>query len=194
MRIVGGEWKSRRLRPPEVGGLRPTSDRLREALFDILGPAVAAGGFVDAYAGTGAVGLEAFSRGARPVVWVEAASAVAALVRANLAAFGAGADPQAVVMARHLPQAVSALARLPLLRAAGGAQTLFLDPPYDDSTAVERLLRVLDAEGGVLCPGAQVIAETRWQASLPERVGRWQRQRLHRQGSSQLAFFRAANI
>lgn len=191
MRIVGGEWKSRRLLSPARLGLRPTSDRLRETLFDVLGPGVAAGGFIDAYAGTGAVGLEAFSRGARPVVWIEAEPPAAALLRANLNQLGAGADPRTVILECRLPQAVALLARLGALRATGGAQTLFLDPPYADTAALERLLRALARHPQVLAPGAEVIAEASARTALPPALGPWRLRRSLRQGDSQLAFFSA---
>ncbi|MGH9465842.1 MAG: RsmD family RNA methyltransferase [Terriglobales bacterium] len=189
MRVVGGEWRSRRLRGPGTIALRPTSDRLRESLFDILGPTIAGRGFVDAYAGTGAVGIEAFSRGARPVVWIEASPAAARLLRANLASLGALDDPQALVLQQPLPRALTALAALAPLRAAGGAALLFLDPPYDDAAALEQCLRALERHPEALAPDARVLTEVRASTAVPQHVGRWVLARLHRQGDSQLAFF-----
>ncbi|MGH9486427.1 MAG: 16S rRNA (guanine(966)-N(2))-methyltransferase RsmD [Terriglobales bacterium] len=190
MRIIGGEWRSRRLRSARRAGLRPTSDRLRETLFDLLGAGVAGRGFVDAFAGTGAVGLEAYSRGARPVVWIEEARAAARLLRSNLAALGAE-GVQALVWERRLPAAVAQLSRLPALQAAGGAAWVFLDPPYEDVQATERLLCGLGRYPGALAKGGQVIAETRRGTPLPEQAGGWRRLRIHVQGDSQLAFFGA---
>lgn len=192
MRVVGGEWGSRRLQAPAGRNLRPTSDRLRETLFDMLGPAVAGAAFVDGFAGTGAVGIEAFSRGARPVIWIEGAAAAARLLRSNLGALGAAADPAAVVLERRLPAAVAALARLPALHEAGGAQFVFLDPPYADTCVAEQTLLGLQQHPEVLAPGGRVIWETAARTLLPEIPGRWRVQRRHRQGDSQLVFFEMA--
>lgn len=192
MRIVGGTLGSRRLRGPQAGAvLRPTSDRLRETLFDILGPRVAGRGFVDAYAGTGAVGLEAYSRGARPVIWVEAAPRAAAGLRQNLAGLGLSASPEAVVWTRALPAGLRQVAADPALRATGGAGFLFCDPPYDDVAAPERLLRALERHPGLMAADGVVICETRRGAELAAAVGRWRRQRVHARGDSQLVFFAA---
>ncbi|MGH9413819.1 MAG: 16S rRNA (guanine(966)-N(2))-methyltransferase RsmD [Terriglobales bacterium] len=191
MRVVGGEWGSRRLRSPGGVNLRPTSDRLRESLFDILGPAVAGAAFVDGFAGSGAVGLEAFSRGARPVVWIEGAAPAQKLLRANLAALGIAADPDAIVLARRLPAALNELARQPRLRAAGGAEFVFLDPPYAENRAPEQVLLGLEQHREALAPEVRVIIETRAGAALATEVGCWRRTRLHRLGDSQLAFFKA---
>ncbi|HET9785226.1 MAG TPA: RsmD family RNA methyltransferase [Terriglobales bacterium] len=194
MRIVGGTLGSRRLRGPGgVEGLRPTSDRLRETLFDILGPRVAGRPFVDAYAGTGAVGIEAYSRGARPVIWVEAAPRAAAGLRENLQALGLAGTPEAVVWQRRLPQGLREVAGAAGLRAAGGAGFLFCDPPYDDVAAPERLLRGLERHPGLMAADGRVVVETRRGAELPEAVGGWRRQRVHRQGDSQLVFFAAGD-
>src|SRR6202035_3169731 len=94
MRVIAGAFKSRRLKGPGKLRLRPTSDRLRETLFNVLGPAVVDSLFVDLYAGTGAIGIEALSRGARDVVLIEAHKATARLAKENLSALGirAGAE------------------------------------------------------------------------------------------------------
>src|ERR1022692_3212382 len=94
MRVIAGTYRSRKLKGPGKLRLRPTSDRLRETLFNILGPSVKDSLFVDLYAGTGAIGIEAFSRGAREVILVEAHKATAQLIKENLGALGihAGAE------------------------------------------------------------------------------------------------------
>src|ERR1700730_4707865 len=84
MRVIAGRYRSRRLKGPGKLRLRPTSDRLRETLFNVLGPSVEDSLFVDLYAGTGAIGIEAISRGARETVLIESHPATARLVRANL--------------------------------------------------------------------------------------------------------------
>ncbi|HWP99918.1 MAG TPA: RsmD family RNA methyltransferase, partial [Vicinamibacterales bacterium] len=88
MRVIAGTLKGRRLAPPRWPGLRPTSDRLRETLFNVIGARVAGARVVDAYAGTGALGLEALSRGAAQVVFVERDPRAVRLVRENLARCG----------------------------------------------------------------------------------------------------------
>src|SRR5579862_9623592 len=85
MRVIAGKFRSRRLKSPGVLPLRPTSDRLRETLFNVLGPRLEESLFVDLYAGTGAVGIEAASRGARHVVLIESSPKAAKLIRENLA-------------------------------------------------------------------------------------------------------------
>src|ERR1700734_4051713 len=88
MRVIAGKYRSRRLRTPGSLGIRPTSDRLRETLFNILGPAVEDSLFIDLYAGTGAIGIEAISRGAREAFLIEAHAATARLARQNLEVLG----------------------------------------------------------------------------------------------------------
>src|SRR5580692_4637093 len=83
MRVIAGKFRSRRLKGPGLLRVRPTSDRLRETLFNILGPTVEDSLFVDAYAGTGAIGIEAISRGARETIFIESHAATARLVRKN---------------------------------------------------------------------------------------------------------------
>src|SRR5436190_9202246 len=88
MRVIAGSLKGRRLKTPDWDGVRPTSDKLRETLFNILAPRIAGARVVDGYAGTGAVGIEAISRGAREVVFVEHDRRALALIDANLAHCG----------------------------------------------------------------------------------------------------------
>ena len=92
MRIIAGELKGRRLKTPDWAGLRPTSDRLRETLFNILAPRIAGARVLDGYAGTGAVGIEALSRGAAHVTFVEQDRRAVQLIETNLRALG-GHEP-----------------------------------------------------------------------------------------------------
>ena len=92
MRIIAGDFKGRRLKTPRWDGLRPTSDKLRETLFNILAPWIDAARVLDGFAGTGAVGIEALSRGAAHVTFVEKDRRAIALIQANLAACGVEAD------------------------------------------------------------------------------------------------------
>src|ERR1041384_5857800 len=90
MRVIAGEFRSRRLKSIPGLATRPTPDRLRETLFDILAPRIEGTVFLDAYAGTGAVGIEALSRGAARVLFIESSRAAAAVIRDNLASLGIG--------------------------------------------------------------------------------------------------------
>lgn len=122
MRIIGGEHRGRRLSTPRWKGLRPTSDRLRETLFDVLTPRIAGARVLDGCAGTGAVGLEALSRGAAHVVFIDRDPRAVALIRRNVEACGF-AD-RCTIRRAALPAAFR--------RAAPAVFDLvLLDPPYD---------------------------------------------------------------
>lgn len=123
MRVISGTLKGRRLRSPDGGQVRPTSDRVRETLFDILGYRVDGARVLDACAGTGALGIEALSRGAANVVFVEAHSGAASLLAKNLA--HCELEAQAVVLVDSLPRAAS---RAEL---SEPFDLILLDPPYD---------------------------------------------------------------
>ncbi len=182
MRIVAGKYGSRHLKSPGSLRLRPTSDRLRETLFDILGPAVAGSLFVDAYAGTGAVGIEALSRGARRVIFIEIARGAVLLIRRNLEALGA-ADGAEIV---H-DDARRALARL---EARGEcADLLFLDPPYEDEEEYRRALELLSHSAPLARTGA-IVFEHRATLPLPDFLGQLESFRRVRQGDACLTFFR----
>jgi 16S rRNA (guanine966-N2)-methyltransferase len=98
MRVIAGKYRSRKLRSLRGQALRPTSDRLRETLFNILGPLVEGATFLDLYAGTGAVGIEALSRGAREAIFIEQHAPAAALIRRNLDSLGAEGMAHVYVM------------------------------------------------------------------------------------------------
>src|SRR6478735_3160550 len=121
MRIVAGILKGRRIEAPSWEGLRPTSDKLRETLFNVLAPRIEGARVLDGFAGTGAVGIEALSRGAAHVTFVERDPRAVALIEANLAACGIGADYNI-----HRGDVLAAL------RSPGAAfDLILLDPPYD---------------------------------------------------------------
>jgi len=158
MRIVAGEFKGRTLAPVPRRGVRPTADPVREALFNILGPGVRDEAFVDIAAGTGAVGLEAYSRGARPVVLVENDRHAADTIRRNVERLGL--DPCAtdgLVLARaEAGQWLRSAARVLLPPRVG---YFFLDPPYGEP----RLARWIEAitDGDWLDDESLVIVEHR---------------------------------
>lgn len=141
MRVIAGRLKGRRLGAPTWEGLRPTSDRLRETLFNVLAPRIGGARVLDGYAGTGALGIEALSRGARHVTFVEHDRRAAALIARNLAACGVEGD-----YTIERGDVVSVLRR----SAGTGFDLILLDPPYDLAnveTALEAAAGALDARG-----------------------------------------------
>lgn len=164
--------------------MRPTSDRLRETLFNVLGPAVKDSLFIDLYAGTGAIGIEAVSRGAREVIFIEAHAASARLVRENLKSLGidAGID----VIEGDAVHALEKIASRHLV-----ADFIFLDPPYDATDEPVRILEFLDASH-LIAPSGLVIAEHSVKSELPERLDRLELTRLLEQGDAALSFYRLA--
>ena len=184
MRIVAGKYRSRTLKSLRGLVLRPTSDRLRETLFNILGPTVEDSIFVDLYAGTGAVGIEALSRGARKAIFIEKRSSAVKVIRGNLAALGISTEAEIL--------ALDAVRGLELLSARSAhAQFFFLDPPYAEKGEYERALDFLDTSA-LLTPGGCVIAEHRKRLPLPERLSQLERIRLVEQGDAALSFYRLA--
>jgi 16S rRNA (guanine966-N2)-methyltransferase len=184
MRIISGSSRGRTIRTLKGGRLRPTSDQLRETLFDVLGPRVAGSRFLDAYAGSGAVGLEALSRGAREVVFVEQHRPAVELIRKNLAALGI------VSGFRLLTSPV--LAALDRLEEEGTAfDFVFLDPPYAEVREYHHVLRQL-ARSAFLTPNSLVVAEHSRRTLLEASYGRLGSARVIRHGDAQLAFYRLA--
>jgi 16S rRNA (guanine966-N2)-methyltransferase len=184
MRVIAGTFRSRLLKGPGKLRLRPTSDRLRETLFNILGPAVEDSLFVDLYAGTGAIGIEAISRGAKETIFVESHAATARLIRANLDALKieSGAEVIEAAALRGLER----IASRHLL-----ADFLFLDPPYENERELLEVLDYLDISH-VIAPLGMVIVEHRNKVELPERLERLERTRLVEQGDAALSFYRLA--
>jgi len=184
MRIISGKYRGRQLRTLKGGKLRPTSDQLRETLFDVLGPGIVGARFLDAYAGSGAVGLEALSRGASEVVFIEHHRAAATLIRQNLDALEIASGYRLVTR-----DVLDALERL----GNEGARfdVVFLDPPYTEIREYHHALRQL-ARGGLLGPESLVVAEHSRHTELEERYGALARVRLLRHGDAQLASYRLA--
>jgi len=184
MRIIAGKYRSRTLRSLKGQALRPTSDRLRETLFNILGPMMQGAAFVDLYAGTGAVGIEALSRGARSAIFIEQHAAAAALIRRNLDSLGIGREAE--ILPLHV---VRGLERLESRRTH--AEFIFLDPPYAAAEEYETTLQYL-GESALLAPDGLVIAEHLKKYNLPERMGELERVRVVAQGDASLSFYRLA--
>jgi 16S rRNA (guanine966-N2)-methyltransferase len=163
MRIVAGTWRGRALQAPPGDTTRPTADRVRQALFDMLlhapwggRDAIEGAHVLDVFAGTGALGLEALSRGAAFATFIEQDRAALAALRANIATLRA-ADRTAVLAGDAL--ATKGLAAAPSTTLSGAPCALvFLDPPYG-ADLVPRALAHLTA-GGWIAPGALIVAET----------------------------------
>jgi 16S rRNA (guanine966-N2)-methyltransferase len=173
MRVIAGDFRSRRLKTLPGLATRPTPDRLRETLFNILAPWIADSMFLDAYAGTGAVGIEALSRGARRCVFVEKNHAAVEVIRENLASLGL--ENRAEVFTG---KTLAVLERLT-------ADIVFLDPPYDMEKEYEASLNVLGASTNKL-----VIVQHSSRTALQPEFGRLQRYRVLKQGDNSLSFYR----
>jgi 16S rRNA (guanine966-N2)-methyltransferase len=156
MRIVAGRWGGRRISSPKGEATRPTSDRVREALFSILGDFVQDARVLDLFAGSGALGLEALSRGAGTATFVDSAGPAVAAVKANLEALGGEAEVHRSDALRFLHAAAGKARHYDLV---------LLDPPY---RLAERLGRELsETLPAVLAPSALVISESDHRAPLP---------------------------
>jgi 16S rRNA (guanine966-N2)-methyltransferase len=184
MRVIAGKYRSRTLRSLKGQLLRPTSDRLRETLFNILGATVSGSTFVDLYAGTGAVGIEALSRGARQAVFVEQHAPAVALIRRNLESLGIGAEAEILGIS-----VTRAIERLEARRIH--AQFIFLDPPYAAEMEYERALDAL-AESPLVAPDGLVIVEHLKKRGPAERIGDLELARVVEQGDAGLSFYRLA--
>src|ERR1700761_370179 len=138
MRVIAGEFRSRRLATPRGMATRPTSDKLRETVFNVLGPRVAGAKFVDLYAGSGAVGIEAVSRGAEFVWFAEKAPSAVAAIRTNLRALKVAGGY--VLEDRGAARLLESLAK----SARADVDVVFLDPPYE---AVDEYKRTMDFLG-----------------------------------------------
>jgi 16S rRNA (guanine966-N2)-methyltransferase len=146
LRIIGGEWRGRRIRFPARGGIRPTPDRVRETLFNWLAAAVPGSRCLDLFAGSGALGLEALSRGAREATFVEQSRENAAALRETLA-----------LLAPGRANVVQGDALAWLGGTASAFDLAFLDPPFDGGLLDAALRRL--AAGGWLADGAFVYLE-----------------------------------
>ena len=187
MRIIAGTFRSRQLKSLKGLALRPTSDRLRETLFNVLAEHIPGCRFLDVFAGTGAVGIEALSRGATEVVFIENHPPAATLLQKNLDALGIRGCVRILKL-----DALRALQRLATEHFPTSVpfDIVFLDPPYADAEEYRRVLTFLGS-APFLAPGGLVIAEHRRTFDLPEALGQLERVRVLRQGDASLSFFRA---
>ena len=182
MRVIAGKYKSRRLAGPSGTQTRPTSDRLRETLFNVVAPAVEDSVWLDVFAGTGAIGIEAISRGARMVYFVESSRRAARTIRDNLAALGI--EEGFEVVEREAPVALRQLDSQ-----AVACNFCYLDPPYRKKGDYDEVLGFL-SQSRVLSSGGLVIAEHDKRFDPGEAFGALRRQRVLRQGDSVLSFYK----
>ena len=181
MRIIAGALKGRVLAPVK-GRTRPTAARVREAIFNILGPVVLEARVLDLFAGTGALGIEALSRGASRAVFVEDHPEALRGLWRNLESLGLMGRSKVL----PLPVAVA----LRKLAAVGeGFDLVFLDPPYGGGVAPATLEAL--AASGLLRPQARVVAEHSRRETLPEAVGALEQQTLRRYSDTQVAIYLA---
>jgi 16S rRNA (guanine(966)-N(2))-methyltransferase RsmD len=172
VRIIAGQYRSRKLKSVPGMAVRPTPDRLRESLFSVLAPRIEGAVFLDAYAGSGAVGIEALSRGAKHVVLIERSAQALEVIRENLATLKIEGD---VTLVRG--SAAATLQKYP-------ADIAFIDPPYDRTYEYATSLTIL-AE--ISCPLA--IAQHPSRLVLDEAYGRLEKRRVLKQGDNSLSFY-----
>jgi 16S rRNA (guanine966-N2)-methyltransferase len=181
MRVIAGYYRGRNLRSPPSMQVRPTSDRLRETLFNVLAPRIEGTRFLDLCAGSGAVGIEALSRGAAQVTFVDRSRKMCGLIESNLDLCGVPEDKTEVVMA----EAAEFLRRA----ATKGEQTwniAFFDPPY----AID-YMPVLAAfgTGAILHEEGLLVVEHHHKNELKDAIGNIRRWRILKQGDSALSFY-----
>jgi 16S rRNA (guanine966-N2)-methyltransferase len=175
MRVIAGKYRSRKLLSIPGTEVRPTPDKMRETLFDILGPSIAGKVFVDACAGTGAVGIEALSRGARQVILIEKNRDVCDLIRANLSSLKIGREARLIQGG-----AAIYLTRVP-------ADIVFIDPPYPKEKEYEASLLAISSLEQL---PSLVIAQHSSRFALQDVYGKLTRTRIVKQGENSLSFYR----
>jgi len=183
VRIIAGKYRGRNLKSPPSLQVRPTSDRLRETLFNVIAPRMEGTRFLDLCAGSGAVGIEALSRGANHVTFVDESRKMCALVEANLDLCRVPQEQTEVVQA----DAADYLARS-LKQKAAPWNIAFFDPPYaTDYLSVIELFG--QNKGKLLAVDGLLVVEHHHKNSLPDAVGSIIRSRILKQGDSALSFF-----
>lgn len=180
MRIIAGAYKGRNLKAPPSMNVRPTSDRLRETLFNVIAPRIEDARFLDLCAGSGAVGIEALSRGASYATFVDRSRRSCKLIEANL---------ELCRIPEEQHEIYSAEASEFLRQTKSGPwDIVFFDPPYK-----EDYLKALEFLGShtskLLSDEALVVAEHHHKNSLPETIGKLKRTRVLKQGDSSLSFY-----
>jgi 16S rRNA (guanine966-N2)-methyltransferase len=187
MRVIAGTFKSRLLTSPPGTSTRPTSDRLRETLFNILGPRIEGCRFVDLFAGTGAVGIEALSRGAAHVFFAEKAAPAIKALRTNLTTLK--------ITHGFTLEERGTTPLLQRLLSLGAVNIVYIDPPYESENDYTQTLGFLGspANARLLTTDALVLAEHSSKDFQPaERYGRLERTRIYKQGDTSVSFYAIA--
>jgi 16S rRNA (guanine966-N2)-methyltransferase len=177
MRVIAGEFRSRRLKSVEGPEVRPTPDRLRETLFNVIAPEIENAIFVDAYAGTGAVGIEALSRGAKKAIFLEKSRKAADVIADNLASLGL----------ESRSQIIRGSAKIYL--GAQQADIWFLDPPYDRPEEYREALEIASESDASL-----IVVQHDRRLQLSSSYGKFSLAREIRQGDNQLSFYRPSSV
>jgi 16S rRNA (guanine966-N2)-methyltransferase len=183
LRIIAGKYRGRNLKSPPSLQVRPTSDRLRETLFNVIAPRIEGTRFLDLCAGSGAVGIEALSRGAAHAIFVDRSRKMCGLVEANLDLCRIPEDETEVVCdeAEDFLRQASA-------RQRGPWNIIFFDPPY--ATDYLRTLNLLgDDSETLLLPDGLIVVEHHHKNALKDAIGELRRVRVLKQGDSSLSFY-----
>jgi 16S rRNA (guanine966-N2)-methyltransferase len=186
MRVIAGQYRSRQLKSLSTPHLRPTSDRLRETLFNVLSPDISGSTFVDLFAGTGAIGIEAISRGAQDVLFVENHPPAAKLIRENLHSLNI--TKGATVLSLDAMRALEKIQQRQKDREFA-YDYIFLDPPYAAAEEYQRVMTFLSAAPFV-GENTVVIAEHAAKFELSEEFSTLERVRVLKQGGAALSFYR----
>jgi 16S rRNA (guanine966-N2)-methyltransferase len=186
VRIVAGTLRGRTLDGPKWEGLRPTSDALRETLFNVLGPSVVGVRVLDAFAGTGAVGIEAVSRGAARATFIERDPRAIALIERNIAALGVE-NACAIIRGDFVTNPDVSLAEAVAKAGGGTFNLIFLDPPYEIPDIDAAIRRAAE----LIAPAGRVVVEHGRKRELPASVPGLAKYRTLNAGDSALSFYTA---
>lgn len=183
VRVIAGEFRSRKLGTLDGQATRPTSDRLKETLFNLVQSRIAGAAFLDCFAGSGSIGIEALSRGAGFVLFVEESPRAVKVIRQNLALLGEDNTARCQILGQKAQAALKSLAR-----SGRKFDIVFLDPPYADSDQYPRVFEQLQ-NCELLSDEALLVAEHSKFVVLPEQVMHLERRREVRQGDSVLSLY-----
>jgi len=183
VRVIAGQFKSRKLRTLDGQATRPTSDRLKETLFNLVQSRIAESVFLDCFAGSGSIGIEALSRGAAFVVFVEESSRAVHVIRQNLTLLGEDGSVRCQILSQKAEAALKSLERT-----GRKFDIVFLDPPYADADQYPRAFEQLQSSE-LLNNEALVVAEHSKFLALPAQATYLERRREVRQGDSVLSLY-----
>lgn len=178
MKIIAGKFKGRIIRMPK--GIRPSSNKVREALFEILKNRIQGSVFLDLYCGSGAIGIEAFSRGAEDVTFVDKDFRCISVLKDNLSEAG-------ILDSSSIYRKDAAKVIQDLSKSGKRFDIIFMDPPYYKDMAKNTLIALSDYD--ILAPNVLVIAELSKRDFLPDEIGRFKKIRVSQYGDTKLEFF-----